>query len=412
MNTDRSPSPSALSRVAVTLSDFFWPYATDPAWEHATPPPPILRLGDEVVGGRVQLGPPVAALHRFGVAASVVVFSWGALLPFLLKVGDHWLFVPSQQTELLRVTLRQRIVRERLLPALLTWCVLLTVGFAVAAMLLASARFADRDNARFVVLAAMLMVCVSWIGANWALLRRLRALGEAMFRTAVAVDYGYPGRTQLFEVLSDGTLDEQFARVNDLFARFRTSDFAPWTQATVDGGRGGGVVFGAVGGSDTVKKVFGAGVVLAMVVAVFRFLVVPIAEMTVQPLMQGTMTPIVERVAAALRRPERVRTPEIAISNSDELRAVAERAEEDTRQRIAEADANRQRQAAAALLASQNAAALAAATAVAAPTAPSDVEPVTTKPERHSPSGGSHHRSRRGGGGGGSSEPDLGDLGL
>ncbi len=276
MNTAYSPQPSVYLRAGTVLADFFCPFATDPAHNRADTQAPVLDLGDNIVGGRTRLGPSVDSLHRTGLAASVVVFSWGALLAFLSQVGDRWMFIPSERTELICVRLRQNIVRERLRAAFVTWLAMLVLGLVVCAVIALAATSADNpQTAQYGFAGAALVLASTWFGSNWSLLRRVRSLGEALFRTSVCFEYGYPQKTTILDVVSDGGRDEQLTRVRELFARFRDCDFAEWDQATLDGTSGaGGSAFGA-GGSEVAKHILRAGTILGVVGLLARFVLVP-----------------------------------------------------------------------------------------------------------------------------------------
>lgn len=264
MDDMQASAPSGVHSLGSLLADFFLPFATDPGaspgYEEAQP----LLLGDNLVGGRTRLGPPVHALHRWGIAASVVLFSWASLLPFLLRVGDTWCFVPVGRSELLRVTLQQRIVRQRIAPAAVAWAATLFVGMIIAAATAKAATEAGSpESAKMLMVASALVLVSAWLGGNWILLSRVRHLGESIFRTGVRVDYGYPDRTPLLDVISDGTQEEQLARVQDLLRRVPTYDFAPWEQTTVEGTSGAGVSLAIEGGGEMARRAVDATTTLA-----------------------------------------------------------------------------------------------------------------------------------------------------
>lgn len=221
-------------RVGRSLADFLVPAATDPShYEGRGDPPPVVHAND-FVGGRERFGPPVTALHRPGIAASVVVFGWGALLPFLLAVGDVWVFFPRRHSERFRVTLKNRVVWMRLAGAAVMWFAIVLGGMVLSAASFAASARVDPGGARAsMALFALACAAVGWCLANWKLLHDVRAINAGMFRSTLLCEYGFPTRVTLFEGSSDGTQQEQLDCAARTLARCGGLAMAPWSRVDV-----------------------------------------------------------------------------------------------------------------------------------------------------------------------------------
>ncbi len=240
MITEASEVQSPIARAGRLCADFYWPFATDPSQHTEGTEPPLVMMAEGFLGGRQRSGPSMSALFRPGVAASVVVFGWAALVPFLAMVGDVWVFLPHKRIEFIRVTLRQRIVGIRLGVPAVAWIATMIAGFVVASGIMAIAH----NSTNFEMVARLLKVATTavaatWFFANWRLLNAVRHQGDALFRSIVRCDYGFPTKTLLIEGSSDGSREEQLENISQLLARAGEFTLASWGRVNVNRGGSG-----------------------------------------------------------------------------------------------------------------------------------------------------------------------------
>ncbi len=210
-------------RFGQFLSDIVLPWCTDVMRENAVEDPPPIWLESEFAGGRERLGPGMDALGRPGVAMSVVLGGPLALRLFLAAVGDTWRYVPRKRTAFLRVTMAQKLLTMRLLPAFVIWLLI----SLVAALVVVGAAAASKPG----LLGVALLV---YLGNNYLLLRSARKLGEGALRWVVTVDYGYPVKSVLLEVSSDGSIGEQLESIRGVMRMFESNPPATWEQLNVN----------------------------------------------------------------------------------------------------------------------------------------------------------------------------------
>ena len=210
-------------RAGQFLSDIVLPWCTDVMRENAVEDPPPIWLESEFAGGRERLGPGMDALGRPGVAMSVVLGGPLALRLFLAAVGDTWRYVPRKRTAFLRVTMAQKLLTMRLLPAFVIWLLI----SLVAALVVVGAAAASKPG----LLGVALLV---YLGNNYLLLRSARKLGEGALRWVVTVDYGYPVKSVLLEVSSDGSIGEQLESIRGVMRMFESNPPATWEQLNVN----------------------------------------------------------------------------------------------------------------------------------------------------------------------------------
>ncbi len=214
-------------RAGQFLSDIVLPWCTDVMRETAVEDPPPIWLESEFAGGRERLGPGMDALGRPGVAMSVVLGGPLALRLFLAAVGDTWRYVPRKRTAFLRVTMAQKLLTMRLLPAFVIW---LLISLVAALVVVGAAATSDPDF----FLGGLGVALLVYLGNNYLLLRSARKLGEGALRWVVTVDYGYPVKSVLLEVSSDGSIGEQLESIRGVMRMFESNPPATWEQLNVN----------------------------------------------------------------------------------------------------------------------------------------------------------------------------------
>jgi len=223
-------APGAVFSFAA-LIDALAPESADELYRVAGPAVSVTTGG---VGGRTAIGAPVTVLHRSGIATGLVLGGIPYALSILRSMHSEWSFVPARGTELVRLSVIERVAYRRALPALLAG---LGVGLSIV---LGGMLFGALLGAVSVSLLALVplvfffSVVTAWLLGNYVVLRGLRALGTELFATTVRIEHGFPAKTPLLEVAVQGSAQPVLTSVEPLLEKLGA--VTPWRHVHMPGG--------------------------------------------------------------------------------------------------------------------------------------------------------------------------------
>ncbi len=198
---------------------------------------PAVFLQEQYFGGRTRIGTPLSTMGGILYFVGAAVFSWGYLVPFLWSTTSAWEFLPFTNTELARITLRQKILWSRVLPVAAVWSVcmavvtILTILFTMAHPAL-----------------GFLVWLAGYVLSNLGAAVLLKGIANQLARSQIALQYGFPIKYQLLSGVSDAPIEQQIEGVLHLCQALAKAKFSRWDQFSSHGGRDGvlNAVFGRV----------------------------------------------------------------------------------------------------------------------------------------------------------------------
>lgn len=195
---------------------------------------PAIFLRELYFGGRKNIGSSLTQLGTMGGMIMSALFSFcymGMILYFSLS---SWQFLPYSKTELVRITLRQKLRWEKLFPILVGWFITMIAGIIIcliwSKIFLAISEVFDSFLKTTIIFLASLSFWVPlafYIFANLSASKKIARLKEYS-RTCVILDYGFPNKTRLLKGVSDAPVEKQMEGVLSLCEAISKANFAPW----------------------------------------------------------------------------------------------------------------------------------------------------------------------------------------
>ncbi len=188
---------------------------------------PAIFLHSQSIGGRTRIGRSLEPLHTLGGNVAAAIFSWSYLISVLLGTVSSWQFVPLKHTEYVRITLRQSLRWNLLMPTLAVWIVC-TFATIVSAGVMDSLEPVKWTGWLF-----LLIVVVGYLGSNLIACQMIAGFDvEELHRTELVLYYGFPRKYQLLFGISDAPVELQLEGVLDLCEAIGGAEFSRWEQFT------------------------------------------------------------------------------------------------------------------------------------------------------------------------------------
>jgi hypothetical protein len=183
---------------------------------------PAIFLHSQSIGGRTRIGRSLEPLHTLGGNVAAAIFSWSYLISVLLGTVSSWQFVPLKHTEYVRITLRQSLRWNLLMPSMAVWviCVIATI---TGALIMANAT----------PWTGAFTFVVGYLGSNLIACQMIAGFDvEELHRTELVLYYGFPRKYQLLFGISDAPVELQLEGVLDLCEAIGGAEFSRWEQFT------------------------------------------------------------------------------------------------------------------------------------------------------------------------------------
>jgi len=189
-------------------------------------------INDRFFGGRNKIGAPVYAMSNPGFYVGAMLFSWFYLFSFLKSLLSNWEFVPFSRTEFIRFSLKEHLMRRRILPVFVLWL----LGFIL--LLFATGLCSNLLHPAF----GVIVLIAGYIVINLISIMQLKAIGDNLKRTCVCVDYGFPVKYNLLTIYSDQPTEAQIQAVTQLSELLEKCKFSQWDQISTHGSGSNGVL--------------------------------------------------------------------------------------------------------------------------------------------------------------------------
>ncbi|MBM4072024.1 MAG: DUF4339 domain-containing protein [Planctomycetes bacterium] len=197
---------------------------------------PAIFLQELYFGGRRNIGTSLAMLNTLGGVVLSLLFSF-LYIGYVLRASlSSWQFLPYSKTELVRITLRQKVRWEKLLPIVVGWVITMAVGITICffwtALIAGIGRMTqpgDNFFGKLLVFLASLSIPVLvafYLFANYVACKKTARL-ENYTRSCILLDYGFPNKTRLLMGVSDAPLEKQIDGVLALCDAISRANFAP-----------------------------------------------------------------------------------------------------------------------------------------------------------------------------------------
>jgi hypothetical protein len=187
-------------------------------------------LGTRIVGGRVEIGAPLSALLRPGMALGIILFGWAYAAVILRNASSLWTFVPDRRTEFVRFQLSEFVSWRRVLPAL---ALSITVGISIFVIL---GLLAAVVTPLFLLVAPAL----AWLGCNVVALLGLRDAIPRLLTSRLTMEYGFPTKTTLLDLACDANANSLLPHIEQVAGVL--DGFGSWNHLSVHGGAAVSVV--------------------------------------------------------------------------------------------------------------------------------------------------------------------------
>jgi hypothetical protein len=181
-------------------------------------------LGERVVGGRVHIGAPLAALHRTAMAVGIILFGWPYAFLFLRSASSTWSFIPAKRAEFVRFEIVESVALRRVLPAL---AISIVVGVST---LLFIALLSFAISPLFMVLG----VPTAWMACNAVAWLVLREAAPRLLMSQLRMEYGFPEKTVLLDLSCDASMNTLLPHVEEIAGVL--DGFGTWNHLSVHGG--------------------------------------------------------------------------------------------------------------------------------------------------------------------------------
>jgi hypothetical protein len=199
---------------------------------------PAIFLRDLYFGGRKNIGSSLTQLGTMGGLIMSALFSFSYMAPILYFSLSSWQFLPYSKAELVRITLRQKLRWEKLLPILIGWFITMVAGiiicflwvwlFAKIDNFLGTAEDGVLNNTlKFLASLSFWVFLAFYVSANLSASKKIARLTEYS-RSCVILDYGFPNKTRLLMGVSDAPVEKQMEGVLSLCEAISKANFAPW----------------------------------------------------------------------------------------------------------------------------------------------------------------------------------------
>jgi len=223
---------------------------------------PGIILKDKYFGGRQKIGTSLFQLNTTGgkVMASIFSFLYMGFIVYLSL--SAWVFLPFYKTDFIKISLKQSLRWEKLLPIVTSWFVTMSIGAILTVVLLIInnyignmiSQFIDKQNPdpngflasvktffeRFSLtlnICILSLLIVFYIYSNLAANSKFAGLLNYT-RTSVTLDYGFPNKVRLISTVTDATIESQIETVLALCNAIEKANFAPWETVNHDRNNG------------------------------------------------------------------------------------------------------------------------------------------------------------------------------
>jgi hypothetical protein len=256
---------------------------------------PGVLLKEKYFGGRQRIGTSLQQLSTTGgkVMSSIFSFAYMGFIVFLSL--SAWVFLPFSNTDFIRISLKQSLRWEKLLPIITSWFVTISFGFIFTfALLILNNKFSElissfttpsaiteqqveeyrekqkregnnitsrkartdlekqssgtnsillainsflsdfRITLNYVISSLMLLF---YIYANLGANSKLASLINYT-RTSITLDYGFPNKVRLLSTVTDASIESQIESVLALCNAIEKAQFAPWELVNRDRNNG------------------------------------------------------------------------------------------------------------------------------------------------------------------------------
>lgn len=201
---------------------------------------PAIFLRDLYFGGRKNIGSSLTQLGTLGGLIMSALFSFFYMGPILYFSLSSWQFLPYSKTELVRITLRQKLRWEKLLPILIGWFITMVAGTIICfiwvwlfakidSFLGTSADGVLNNTLKFIASLSLWVLLAFYISANLSASKKIARLTDHS-RSCVILDYGFPNKTRLLMGVSDAPVEKQMDGVLSLCEAISKANFASWEE--------------------------------------------------------------------------------------------------------------------------------------------------------------------------------------
>jgi hypothetical protein len=256
---------------------------------------PGIVLKDKYFGGRQRIGTSLQQLNTTGgkVMSSIFSFAYMGFIVFLSL--SSWVFLPFSNTDFIRISLKQSLRWEKLLPIITSWFVTMSFGIMFTFILLvinnkigglilsfttpseitdqqindyienqkkqgntitkskARSELEKQSSGANSILLAIngffndfritlnyiisSLLIFFYIYANIAASSKLASLINYT-RTSINLDYGFPNKVRLLSTVTDASIESQIESVLALCSAIEKAQFAPWETVNHDRNNG------------------------------------------------------------------------------------------------------------------------------------------------------------------------------
>lgn len=198
---------------------------------------PAIFLRDLYFGGRRNIGTALSQLKTLGGMIMSALLSFLYIGVILYLSLSSWQFLPYFKTELVRITLRQKLRWEKLLPILIGWTITMAAGGLIcafwAALLSKATELINPSPGGIIGSVLVFLGSFSiwvflgfYVFANLAACKKVANL-TAHTRSCIILDYGFPNKTRLLMGVSDAPVEAQIESVLALCDAISKANFAP-----------------------------------------------------------------------------------------------------------------------------------------------------------------------------------------